>query len=532
MSTRAESLHRWLVAIAGLAIACSVACGDDKAKGASADGGDKPVTGSTRATGAKKKPSSNQADSGLGDAGVLSMDPSFEGVPTDEIPFGVPPAGCVRGFDAQSGLLSFELDGKVVAVHLAIVDDALLANGVRCSADDGATVTADEIRAIDVMGDDGDNLVILDLSSGAFGAALLAGDASISLDLGEGEDRFVLVGTQQQDDIRLGTLDGELRVRIGTAGTQLRALNVESLIASLGPGTDTFDATGGDSLGTALSLACEVFTGDDNDVLHGGAGDDVLHGGAGDEQFYAADSADGSDVYDGGEGQDQISYALRHGPLTITLDDIRNDGEDAEGDDVQSTIEDVIGGLGADSMTGSALANVIIGGPGDDQLSGGDGNDTFIEAERSEGTDVMNGGPGSDTIDYSARTASLTVTMCAPVSGTCVSGACDCTNDDGEPSELDTLVSVENAVTGSGDDVLVGDDSSNIFRAGAGDDQVSGGVGDDTLYGEDGDDTLYGGLGEDLLDGSEGKDSFDGGEGQGDICTVQPNEKLVACELF
>jgi Ca2+-binding RTX toxin-like protein len=532
MSTRAESLRRWSIAIAGLAIAGSVACGDDKAKDASADGGDKPGAGTTNAPAAKKKPSANSTDSGLGDAGVLSTDPLFEGVPTDEIPFGVPPAGCVRGFDAQSGLLSIELGGEVIAVHLAIVDDALLANGVRCSADDGATMTADEIRAIEVTGDDGDNLVILDLSSGAFGAALLAGDASIALDLGEGDDRFVLVGTQQEDDIHLGTLDGELRVRFGAKGTQLRALNVESLIASLGPGTDTFDATGGDALGTALSIPSEVFTGDDNDVLQGGAGDDLLHGGAGDEQFYAADSADGSDVYDGGEGQDQISYALRHGPLTITLDDIRNDGEEAEGDDVQSTIEDVIGGLGADSMTGSALANVIVGGPGDDQLSGGDGDDTFIEAERSEGTDVMNGGPGSDTIDYSGRTANLTVTLCAPVPETCASGACGCKNDNGEPSERDTLVSVDNALGGSGDDVLVGDDASNSFRAGAGDDQVSGGLGDDTLYGDDGEDTLSGGPGEDLLDGSEGNDTFDGGEGQGDICTVQPSEKPVACELF
>ncbi|MBW7910551.1 MAG: M10 family metallopeptidase C-terminal domain-containing protein [Alphaproteobacteria bacterium] len=58
---------------------------------------------------------------------------------------------------------------------------------------------------------------------------------------------------------------------------------------------------------------------------------------------------------------------------------------------------------------------------------------------------------------------------------------------------------IENAIGGSGNDYISGNDASNLLR---------GGAGSDMLLGEDGDDMLFGGLGADILSGGDGADRF------------------------
>ncbi len=58
---------------------------------------------------------------------------------------------------------------------------------------------------------------------------------------------------------------------------------------------------------------------------------------------------------------------------------------------------------------------------------------------------------------------------------------------------------IENAIGGSGNDYISGNDANNILK---------GGAGSDILRGEDGDDTLFGGLGADILFGGDGADHF------------------------
>ncbi|HEX8625406.1 MAG TPA: M10 family metallopeptidase C-terminal domain-containing protein [Allosphingosinicella sp.] len=60
-------------------------------------------------------------------------------------------------------------------------------------------------------------------------------------------------------------------------------------------------------------------------------------------------------------------------------------------------------------------------------------------------------------------------------------------------------VTIENATSGSGNDVLTGNDSANRLDAGAGDDTLVGGGGDDVLIGAAGADTLTGGDGSDTF---------------------------------
>lgn len=81
---------------------------------------------------------------------------------------------------------------------------------------------------------------------------------------------------------------------------------------------------------------------------------------------------------------------------------------------------------------------------------------------------------------------------------------------------------IENAIGGSGSDIISGNDANNrlfgkrgddtLYGKG-GDDFLYGGEGNDYLYGEQGDDYLYGEQGDDHLIGSDGNDHLYGGEG-------------------
>ncbi len=75
-------------------------------------------------------------------------------------------------------------------------------------------------------------------------------------------------------------------------------------------------------------------------------------------------------------------------------------------------------------------------------------------------------------------------------------------NRAGEDGEVDVLVAIEQAIGGSGDDAMTGDDAGNYFI---------GNAGNDTLVGNGGDDRLEGGLGNDRLDGGDGADLFNPG---------------------
>jgi RTX toxins and related Ca2+-binding proteins len=69
---------------------------------------------------------------------------------------------------------------------------------------------------------------------------------------------------------------------------------------------------------------------------------------------------------------------------------------------------------------------------------------------------------------------------------------------------------IENAIGGSGNDILRGNGVDNILDGGAGADLIISGAGNDTLYGGEGNDRLYGGAGNDRLEGGIGADKLYG----------------------
>jgi len=94
---------------------------------------------------------------------------------------------------------------------------------------------------------------------------------------------------------------------------------------------------------------------------------------------------------------------------------------------VQSYIENAIGGSGNDTITGNAIANMLDGGGGNDTLIGGAGNDTIVGGS---GTDVavFSGSHTNYLISYNAGTQTFTVAD----------------QRTGSPDSTDTVTGVEN----------------------------------------------------------------------------------------
>ena len=157
---------------------------------------------------------------------------------------------------------------------------------------------------------------------------------------------------------------------------------------------------------------------------------------------------------------------------------------DAGGTLFGTSDNDLIDGQGGNDTIYAGDGNdTIIGGPGSDVVNAGEGNDIIV-ATIGDGSDVYNGGGGSDTIDMSGITAPVTMNLAQSTVSSSQTGQ-------------DSLSSIENAIGGSGNDVITGNGGDNrldgsggddIINAGSGDDIVIGGAGNDTMNGEGGND--------------------------------------------
>ena len=74
---------------------------------------------------------------------------------------------------------------------------------------------------------------------------------------------------------------------------------------------------------------------------------------------------------------------------------------------------------------------------------------------------------------------------------------------------------IENCISGSGNDELIGNNKNNNLKSGSGNDILIGGQGKDKLTGGKGNDKLIGGKGKDKLIGGKGKDIFKLSKGKG-----------------
>jgi Ca2+-binding RTX toxin-like protein len=215
----------------------------------------------------------------------------------------------------------------------------------------------------------------------------------------------------------------------------------------------------------------------DPDNIFGFGGNDIVEG-----------FGDADDMHGGG-GVDTLSYA--NSSLGVFVQ-IANDGSfsasggDAEGD-TGDGFENVTGSFFNDALTGSDFANVLRGGAGEDVLFGGIGADT------------LKGGAGFDYVNYSDSAAGVTVKFGKNGAETIGKG--------GE-AQGDRISQCENVRGSLQDDVLIGNNLSNVLSCNPGNDRANGGGGNDTIGGSDGDDIINGGRGNDSLTGGADNDTF------------------------
>lgn len=486
-------------------------------------------------------------------------------------------AGATCVFTANSGGLAIALDGtaQTVIVGKRAVDALLVINGDSVLCTDSVShaptsVATNRIKTLAITDTHASNSqnVVLDFIAGTFGVGA-KGKAGITIELAGGTDTLAIRGTSGKDVFAAGSTG----VAAGAKSFAINAdsygdidmLHVERLSVSLASGDDSFSGAGGFGTGGAYSGALTVFGGADRDSITGGDGADLVYGGDGDDVLAGAAGADllsgdegddailqgadpdGSDVIVCGAGyKDKVSYSLRGSlddgdvervtvtvgtpwwdhdddPSTPDVPARRNDGDSAsdERDDVGTSCEILLGGMGDDTLTGDdstikghasdakLRGDTIYGGSGDDRLSGGLGNDilygeagddTFDEttygdaddnhtldvtydAQGATGADTFVGGDGIDTVDYSARTAAIRAVMDGDIRTLLtILPAITTAKNDGESGEFDNIISdVENLLGGSGPDKLTGNALGNLLRGGAGDDELVGLAGDDTF---------------------------------------------------
>ncbi len=200
------------------------------------------------------------------------------------------------------------------------------------------------------------------------------------------------------------------------------------------------------------------------------------------------------------------------------------------------TVENAIGGSGADTITGNGAANRLDGGAGNDTLSAGAGNDTLNGGTGNDilagdaGADTLTGDDGNDTLtggdgadrfivnkgadvitDLGTGGADvLVVSAGASVSATLKSSwtATAETHNDGASNLITSGMAVDLTAVVSGNGWTVTASSAATLTGSKFNDTLSGGSGKDKLYGGQGDDLLIGGAGADTLTGGAGADTF------------------------
>ena len=426
-------------------------------------------------------------------------------------------------------------------------------------------------------GDGNDVLIGYGKGDALFGGAgddNLGGDASTIADSLHGDDYLdgedgadVLHGDGGADTLFGGagddTLDGDAsNVAFEFHGDDYLEGEEGNDALQGGGGADRlFGGAGDDSLAGDGAGVPVAFAGDDyldgeagfdildggagNDTLTGGAGVDTLIGGAGDD-LYLVDLGSQNDFIQDTEGANTVRMGA---PVTFTFQALGSDGRAYLGlrysssdvvhiesgltnESIRTELSDgtvrtaadwrasfnqfvfTIGTSGADTLAGSALAEVFNPGAGSDTIlfdrgSGFDRVSGFAQTG-TQGFDKIQLGEGIALANLATqRDINGHLTLTIKDSGdvlrldnwgsqaAAAHGGIQVQFGDGSGLTAADLISLSLAPT-DGSDVLAGGGAAEVIFGGGGNDNIAGGAGEDTLIGGEGDDTLSGGTGADI----------------------------------
>jgi Ca2+-binding RTX toxin-like protein len=362
-------------------------------------------------------------------------------------------------------------------VDYSLIDTTLLTNGVNVTLldDEFATVTIND-----------DNAHVIKNIENIIGTAI---SDTISGDIGNN----TLVGGAGTDTIR------------GIAGNNvIYGDNIDGSEADNATSNDLIYAGTGDDIIYAGKGLDTIYTNMGSDTVYGGDGNDTIYGGEGSNRIFGGNrNLDGSHT---DSGNDTVSYELVTGSGVIARLDANLAIVTAKGyADVLFGIQNVTGTSMADEIVGSSESNTLIGGGGNDiinglgnnnRLEGGSGNDTIISGS---GNNIIDGGEGSDTVDYSYLTGTDFGDDVDDVAyykdGVYYSGIkVDLTDSSSQRIHVnygsDTITNIENVIGSSKNDYIVGNDENNILDGKGGNDYFLLGQGIDTILGDIGNDTV------------------------------------------
>ena len=363
---------------------------------------------------------------------------------------------------------------------------------------------------------------------------VLEGGALADIILGTGGDDYV-EGKGGIDILSGGAGNDTLSYLTSSSG-----VNVDLTPGLLGL---VAQASGGDAAGDIITANFENLLGSShNDTLKGTSGANTIAGLAGNDSLYGKDGDDiliggaGADLLNGDNGFDTADYSSSTAAISLVASSAggwTGSGGDAQGDMLVS-IEKITGTSGNDTFDGSALStalnidggggnDTVIGGAGNDMfavgagvnnISGGDGGDTFAfsdatfassspDPENPTFIGTLDGGAGNNTLEFSSLTFGITITL---AEATAAPFAQSARNGD-DPWVITVGASDDKGTPGRGDDVLNGFNISkvsltshnDVFLGSDLDEVVHANVGNDRLEGRGGADVLAGGAGADTF---------------------------------
>ncbi|HEY3432278.1 MAG TPA: calcium-binding protein [Rhodocyclaceae bacterium] len=350
-------------------------------------------------------------------------------------------------------------------------------------------------------GSNSDLLISIENLTGSNNADTLVGDSGVNVLNGGGGDD-VLQGMAGAD-----TLDG------GTGTNTASYANAAAgVVASLTGGGSTFggvtftgttsiinggsSATAGDAGGDSLTNIQNLTGSGFADTLIGDSGTNTITGGAGNDTL---EGMAGADTLDGGANTDTATYADStagvgvvaslsagtFGSVTFTsaiAGTVINTGTSAAAGDAGG---DTL--ISIENLTGTSLADTLVGDSGVNFLNGGGGDDVL---QGMAGADTLDGGTGTNTASYANAAAGVVASLTGGGStfgGVTFTGTTSIINGGSSATAGDaggdSLTNIQN-LTGSGfADTLIGDSGANTITGGAGNDTLEGMAGADTLDG-------------------------------------------------
>ena len=363
----------------------------------------------------------------------------------------------------------------------------------------------DSVRIVGTTGDDtitvnsstglivnGSSLTVSNIETrtlaGAAGSDVYRFDADTALGL----------WTLAESGVGIDTVDFSPTTTVGLSMNMafggVQAVHGTNLSLSLGSGVTIENATGGSGADNLIGngLNNTLRGGPGNDMLNGALGNDFLFGGANNDTylFGAASVAEADEVSENvNEGIDTLNFAFL--TTNVVLNMAANSVQAVHANRTLKlnspiTFENATGGSGADYLIGNTLNNTLIGGAGTDTLNGalgsdfllgGANNDTYLfgpasVAEADQVTENFN--EGTDTLNFATLTTSIVVNLGAnSIQAVHLN----------RTLKLNSPITFENFIGGSGADYLIGNSLNNTLTGGAGDDTLNGAGGSDLLIG-------------------------------------------------